>query len=138
MKRATSKILNFVFLGLLTFAATLFYSSNVFADAPLEIQGVKFQNAWEFMKEHLQQSQISRFHSDFGTELKDEYHAMCGQVNCNLRSNVCMTRVDEDKKKEYEEQMQNSWMSNFMSMDLLFKQYACVLSCRKTQTKKVV
>ena len=139
MKKATSKILNFAFLGLLSFAASLFYTPNVFADAPenddaSKNQAVKFQDAWEFMKYNL--SDTSKFQSDFGKELKDEYHAMCGKANCNLRSNVCMTRVDEAAKKECEKTTSmytnsmytNSMYTVFMAnlVDLCARQYACV------------
>ena len=132
MKRATSKILNFVFLGLLTFAATLFYSSNVFADAPKpvpsafgaddegRVAGVAYDNAWEFMYKWLTPGNdggYRTFEKDFGSEETDKFRVECGSTICNLRSTACMrkaqslssseiqTKLQEQKNAAYEKQM---------------------------------
>lgn len=121
MKRATSKILNFVFLGLLTFAATLFYSSNVFADAPKpvpsafgaddegRVAGVAYDNAWEFMYKWLTPGNdggYRTFEKDFGSEETDKFRVECGSTICNLRSTACMRKAQSLSSSEIQTKLQ--------------------------------
>ena len=124
MKRATSKILNFVFLGLLTFAATLFYSSNVFADASSKfgdddanrVGGVAYDNAWEFMYKWLTSGNdggYRTFERDFGSEETDKFKVECGSAICNLRSQVCMRKAKTISSAEIQTQLQEKKNAEF-------------------------
>lgn len=124
MKRATSKILNFVFLGLLTFAATLFYSSNVFADASSKfgdddanrVGGVAYDNAWEFMYKWLTSGNdggYRQFERDFGSEETDKFKVECGSAICNLRSQVCMRKAKTISSAEIQTQLQEKKNAEF-------------------------
>ncbi len=98
MKKATSKILNFAFLGLLSFAASLFYSPNVFAE--VEVQKIKAQSVWDYMKEALSEGGFGSFKQNFGENYSAEsYFVLCGKYPCNLEHNSCMSKKDKKEKK---------------------------------------
>ena len=83
MTKAKNKILNFVFLGLLVFAAPLSYA---------QAQGIQAQKADDFMKEKIAPDEYQAYLADVNQTQVDKHLVVCGNEKCDLKTSVCLAK----------------------------------------------